>query len=102
MAGQVTGGQVLTPNPNVFAHAGTGGDTWGANGGGQVAIGGGATDQTGYVKPVAITPSDCETATNYLPPSPVPLRSVLSAENNTALSGQTKDSALASGGSNAG
>jgi len=102
MAGQVSPGQKLTPNPNVSAPAGNGGDLWGANGGGITPVGGGAVDQTGYVKPVAITPSDCETATNYLPPSPVPLRSVLSAENNTALSGQTQDSALASGGSNAG
>ena len=108
MAGQASVGQRLTPNPNVFAHAGTGGDTWGANGGGQVAVGGGAVDQTGYVKPIAITPSDCETATNYIP-SALPVtakgpitRTVLGQENIGALSGQTQDSALAGGGSNAG
>jgi hypothetical protein len=99
MAGTISPGQILTPNPNVLAVAGMGGDVWGANGGGAVAIGGGATDQTGYVKPVAITPSDGETATTYLPGGP---RTVLGQENAALLSGQTPDSALASGGSNAG
>lgn len=103
MAGQVSPGQKLTPNPNVFAPATMFGDKWGANGGGQVAVGGGATDQTGYVKPIAITPSDCETATNYLPFSPqAKTESVKSGQSNAALSGQTLDSALASGGSNIG
>ncbi len=108
MAGSVSPGQTLTPNPNVLAVAGMGGDVWGANGGGAIAVGGGATDQTGYVKPVAITPSDCETATNYIP-SAAPLTmkgpvigTVLGQQNNDMLSGQTQDSALASGGSNAG
>jgi len=107
MAGQVTGGQQLTPNPNVLAVGGNGGDVWGVNGGGAVAIGGGATDQTGYVKPIAITPSDCETATNYIP-SALPAtarvitRSVLGQESIGQLPNQTLDSALASGGSNAG
>jgi|ERR1700731_3882603 len=105
MSGTVSPGQTLTPNPNVLAVAGTGGDTWGANGGGAVAIGGGAVDQTGYVKPIAITPSDCETATNYIPVvvnRAPPARSVLGQENIGALSGQTLDSALAAGGRNAG
>lgn len=108
MAGTVSPGQLLTPNPNMFAPAGMGGDTWGANGGDDTPIGGGATDQTGYVKPIAITPSYCETATNYIP-SALPVtakgpitRTVLSQESNTLLSNQTQDSALASGGSNAG
>jgi len=56
------GGQTLTPNQNVFALVQMGGDTWGANGGGAVAAGGGVTDQTGYVKPVVIQLSDCELA----------------------------------------
>ena len=99
MAGNVTGGQVLTPNNNVFAPAGMGGDLWGANGGGITPVGGGATDQTGYVKPIAATASDGDTATNYLPGTPRP---VLALENSAALSGQTQDSTLASGGSNAG
>lgn len=107
MAGVVSPGQTLTPNPNVLAVAGMGGDVWGANGGGAVAIGGGAVDQTGYVKPIAITPSDCETATNYIPNAlPVTartmVRTVLGQEANASLSNQTQDSALASGGSNAG
>lgn len=101
MAGIVSPGQTLTPNPNVLAVAGTGGDVWGANGGDAVPIGGGATDQTGYVKPIAITPSDCETATNYMP-SALTARTVIGQESNAALSGQTSDSALASGGGNAG
>lgn len=32
------GGQVLTPNPDVSAPAGVGGDRWGANGGGIIPI----------------------------------------------------------------
>jgi len=34
MGTPVYGGQTLTPNPNVNAPAGNGGDRWGANGGG--------------------------------------------------------------------
>jgi hypothetical protein len=102
MAGQASGGQKLTPNPNVNAPATAFGELWGANGGGITPIGGGATDQTGYVKPVAITPSDCETAVNYLPSTPQMPSSILGQESVGALSGQTRDSALASGGSNAG
>jgi hypothetical protein len=102
MAGQASGGQQLTPNNNVLAVAGMGGDVWGAYGGGAVAIGGGVTGQTGFGKPVAATVADGETAANYLPSAPVPLRSVLSSENNASLSGQALDSSLASTGSNAG
>jgi hypothetical protein len=96
------GGQTLTPNPNVFAPAGYGGDRWGANGGGQDAIGGGATDQTGYVKPIAIVPSDCELVANYLPFNETPPQSVLGLMNDTLLSGQLPESALPSGGNSAG
>jgi hypothetical protein len=32
------GGQTLTPNPDVYAPAGMGGDVWGANGGGATPI----------------------------------------------------------------
>lgn len=98
-------GQNLSANPNVFAIMQMGGDTWGANGGGAVAVGGGATDQTGYLKPVIITPSSCETATNFLSPAPstnVPLPgSRLARLNSDALSGQTQDP-LSSVGNNAG
>jgi hypothetical protein len=100
-------GQNLSPNPNVFAIMRMGGDTWGANGGGAVAVGGGATDQTGYLKPVVITPSSCETATNFLDSAPVYTTnrpagdSRLGQQNKDALSGQTQDP-LSSVGNNAG
>lgn len=104
MAGSVSPGQTLTPNPNVLAVAGMGGDVWGANGGGAIAVGGGAVDQTGYVKPIAITPSDCETATNYIPSAvrATLVRTVLGQESTALLSGQALDSSLVAGGSNAG
>jgi hypothetical protein len=99
-------GQNLSANPNVFAIAQMGGDIWGANGGGAVAVGGGATDQTGYVKPMAITPASCESATNYQDPglstANLPLQnSRLGLLNSDALSGQTQDP-LSSVGNNAG
>jgi hypothetical protein len=100
-------GQNLSANPNVFAPAVMYGDKWGANGGDQVAIGGGATDQTGYLKPVAITPASCETATNFLDSAPNsttnrPLAdSRLGRLNKDALLGQTADP-LSSVGNNAG
>ena len=99
MAGSVSPGQTLTPNLNVFAPATYYGDTWGANGGGQGAIGGGVVGQTGFTKPIAVTLCNGETAANYRPLTP---STVLGAENNTALSGQTLDSALVKGGTNAG
>jgi len=103
MAGTASVGQQLTPNPNVFAHAGTGGDTWGANGGGQVAAGGGVTDQTGYVKPIASTLCDGETATNYIAPAQIPRTgSMLSRESNGSSSGQSLDNTIGGGGTNAG
>jgi hypothetical protein len=99
MAGQASGGQKLTPNRNVNAHAGVGGDVWGANGGGVTPVGGGVSGQTGYNKPVAITAADGETATNYIVTANSP---VLGQENIGALSGQTADSSLAAGSSNSG
>jgi hypothetical protein len=100
-------GQNLSPNPNVYAPVyGYGGDKWGANGGDQNPIGGGATDQTGYLKPVAVTLGSAESATNYLDPglstTNVPTqKSRLSNLNSDALSGQTQDP-LSSTGNNAG
>jgi hypothetical protein len=99
-------GQNLSANPNVNAPAGYGGDVWGANGGGVTAIGGGATDQTGYLKPVAVTPASAESATNYLDPglstANRPLQQTrLGLLNSDALSGQTQDP-LSSVGNNAG
>jgi hypothetical protein len=102
MAGTISPGQKLTPNPNVNAPAGFGNGIWGANGGGITPVGGGATDQTGYVKPIAITPSDGETAINYIPTPRTNTRTVTGQESVALLSGQTQDSALAAGGSNAG
>lgn len=46
MAGQASGGQSLTPNRNVNAPAGIGGDLWGANGGGIAPVGGGVNAVT--------------------------------------------------------
>lgn len=99
-------GQNLSPNPNVSAPAGYGGDTWGANGGDDTPVGGGATDQTGYIKPVVVTLCSAEAATNYLDPglstTNVPTqKSRLSNLNSDALSGQTQDP-LSSTGNNAG
>jgi hypothetical protein len=99
-------GQNLSANPNVFAIAQMGGDIWGANGGGAVAVGGGATDQTGYLKPVVITPSSCEVATNFLDSAGAstnlpPPGSRQGRLNSDALSGQTADP-LTSAGNNAG
>lgn len=100
-------GQNLSPNPNVFALVQMGGDTWGANGGGAVAVGGGATDQTGYLKPVAITPCDAEMATNFLDAAPQatanrPISATrLGRLNSDALLGQIADP-LSSSGNNAG
>jgi hypothetical protein len=64
MAGLPSGGQTLTPNPNVNAPAGIGGDLWGANGGGITPIGGGIGGPTGYAKPLAIQMSDAEQTAN--------------------------------------
>jgi hypothetical protein len=100
-------GQNLSANPNVNAPAGYGGDLWGANGGGITAIGGGATDQTGFVKPAVITPSSCETASNFLDSAPLgtvnrPTPGTrLGQMNSDALSGQTQEP-LSSVGNNAG
>ena len=102
MSGSASGGQKLTPNPNVFALVQMGGDTWGANGGGAVAIGGGATDQTGYLKPLAITPSDCETAENYIEPAQIPRTASLLSRLSNGFNLGTVTDTLAPGGTNAG
>jgi len=100
-------GQNLSANPNVFVIAQMGGDIWGANGGGAVAVGGGATDQTGYLKPAVITPSSCETASNFLDSAPLgtvnqPTPGTrLGQMNSDARSGQTQEP-LSSTGNNAG
>lgn len=108
MAGQASGGQTLTPNRNVNAPAGMGGDLWGAYGGGITPVGGGVSGIDGYDKPVAVTLSDGESANNYeVSPIPVsgkgaPTQSLKSQQSSAQLSGQVFDDSLASGGSNAG
>lgn len=99
MAGQASGGQKLTPNRDVSAPAGFGGDKWGANGGAIAPC---------TTKSIKQTLSDGETVGNYEQnPIPVtllggPTESVLSKVSNAQLSGQTTDSALVAGGSNQG
>lgn len=108
MAGQASGGQSLTPNLNVVAPAGIGGDLWGANGGGITPVGGGVTGQTGWDERVAPAQSNAATAANYeQSPIPVtvkgaPTQSVLTKQANAALAGTSFDDALAAGGSNQG
>jgi hypothetical protein len=83
-------GQNLSPKPNVFAPAGFGGDRWGANGGDQVAVGGGVTDQTGYVKSVMVAVADGELATNFLPAQQFTQQynTVLAQESTGTIAGQ--------------
>jgi len=91
VAGQASGGQKLTPNPNVTAVAGRGGDKWGANGG--------DINPVGVGQPVGATLSYGETAANYqLGQS----QTVLGNESTGVLNRQTLDSALPAGGRNAG
>jgi hypothetical protein len=97
----VLGGQMLTPNGNVNAPAGIGGNLWGANGGGITPIGNGVSGQTGWNAPVAQTLSDGETATNYIV-SPVPNSSAKQQESIAALLGLTADSSLQNGNSSMG
>jgi hypothetical protein len=92
VAGQASGGQTLTPNSNVSAPAGIGGELWGRFGGGIAAI--------GTAKPVAATVSDGETAANYVVDA-VP-NSVQGAEAVGALDKQTLDTALPVSGTNLG
>ncbi len=98
MAVTASGGQTLTPAQNVTAVAGMGGDVWGANGGDAVPIGGGATDQTGFTKPIASTLCNGETQTNFIGPANVAFtKTLLGRENNASLSAQTADGTQASG-----
>ncbi len=59
----------------------------------------------GGSKPIAATLCDGETATNYIQPGPAALpytRSLLVKEGDATTPGSTLDSAITSGGSNAG
>jgi hypothetical protein len=108
VAGQASGGQTLTPNRNVNAPAGFGGDKWGANGGGITPVGNGVTGPTGWDERVKAAQSNGATAANY-EQSPIPItvkgaptQSVLTQQSNAALAGTSFDDALAAGGSNQG
>lgn len=108
MAGGATGGQRLTPNPNVNAPAGSGGSLWGANGGGITPIGGGVAGQQGWDTKEANALATCQTQANYVvngqPQNTrgAPTQTVASQLAKTALSAQVADTALPAGGSNAG
>lgn len=108
MTGQASGGQKLTPNPNVEALSGIYGDQWGANGGGATPIGGGVTGQTGWDERVAPAQGRGQTAGNYeQSPIPVtakgaPTQSILTLQADAALVGTALDDGLAAGGSNQG
>ena len=108
MTGQASPGVTLTPNKNVVAPAGVGGDLWGANGGAITPVGGGVTGQTGWDERVAPAQSNGQTAANYeLSPIPIkakgaPTQSVLTQRSAAQLAGTALDSALAAGGSNQG
>lgn len=65
MAGIASGGNKLSPNPNVTAPAGFWGDQWGANGGGVTPIGGGVAGQTGWETKEANALSTGQTQGNY-------------------------------------
>jgi hypothetical protein len=105
VAGQPSGGQTLTPNPNVNAPAGLGGDRWGANGGGITPIGGGVSGVSGWDERVAATVSDGQTPANYqlnpanrgAPMQPLQQQVSIGAESQLGL-----DDALPLGGSNQG
>lgn len=108
MTGQASPGVVLTPNRNVTAIAGVGGDRWGANGGDINPVGGGVTGQTGWDERVAPAQSNGQTAANY-EQNPIPIKakgaptqSVLTQQAAAQLLGTAKDSALLAGGSNQG
>jgi len=93
MAGQASGGQTLTPNPNVNAPAGIGGDLWGANGGGITPYQ--TSDSLGG------TQSRAQTASNYQPAA-APAQALARNESNASLGLQTLDTSIATGGNNQG
>jgi hypothetical protein len=100
-AGQASGGQTLTPNWNVNAPAGRGGDVWGAFGGGVTPING--------CPPVLALASRCQAPTNFELTGTQTGRTInpnqrtIGGELSTGvLSTLTTDDALPEGGSNAG
>lgn len=106
--GQASGGQSLTPNNNVNAPAGIGGDRWGANGGGITPIGGGISGQGGWDERIAIASGDGQLAANY-ETSPIPLTvkgaptlTVMEQQSNTTVLGSAPADSLPGGGANKG
>jgi hypothetical protein len=93
------GGETWTPNPNVTAPAGVGGDKWGANGGGITPVGGGLIGQTGFDTPVKVTVSDGQRGLNYLIDPVNANKSVGRQMSDTHLEGHTPDDTLPPGGS---
>jgi hypothetical protein len=105
MAGSASGGNKLSPNRNVTAVAGNGGDKWGANGGGITPIGGGVTGQAGWDTPEDNALTTGQTQTNYLVSGTAPrtaTRSILSDASRGVLPLGSADSSLPANGSNAG
>lgn len=91
MAGIPSGGQKLTPQHDVNAPAGRGGDKWGANGGGIAPCGS---------ETVGSSLSYGETQNNYQPDST--LRAIGVQVSAGALNRQSVDSSIAGGGSTQG
>lgn len=85
MGTPVYGGQTLTPNPNVLAPAGNGGDQWGANGGG-------ITPSLGPT-PVLVNVSRAVRQTNNI--FDVNNQTVQAGMSNGAVSGKTADQVYA-------
>jgi hypothetical protein len=79
-----SGGQQLTPNNNVAAVAGNGGDIWGAFGGGAVPVGGGVNGVSNVVQ--TLSNGQRETNSNYIPGS-----TTLARMSNGAVQGNTAD-----------
>jgi hypothetical protein len=86
--GQASGGQQLTPNLNVTATAGLGGDRWGANGGGITPVG---VDPGITNVQQALSRGQREANTNYLLNSYGTTQTVLADMATGAVSGQTAD-----------
>jgi hypothetical protein len=82
VAGQASGGQTLTPNRNVSAPAGFGGDKWGAFGGGIAPV--------GTVRTVKQTLSNAQTGADYI--FDANNQVVMGGLSNGAVSGVTTDS----------
>jgi hypothetical protein len=82
---KVTGGQKLTPYPNIFAPAGMGGDLWGANGGGIAPV-------TGPLPVLANVSNGVRALDNTFSANSQTIKAGLS---NGAVSGKTADQVYA-------